>query len=446
VVRSLVLTGGVQVAREQPGAESLTLDEAIALGLKGNTELKVRAEQERFVHGQILSVGSALVPTLRASGYTQAQEIDLAALGFKPGTITTPGIVIPTITKVNITNAQMSLSQQLFNAPAYMLYRSAQKAGEAANWATLSARGEVVLNVGGYYLRVLADEAVIRNTQGLVKQDELVFAHARASKDAGVGINLDVLRAQVDLQNQQQKLISAINAEAKDKIQLNRMMGQPAGQELQLVDAVPYDDFEASSSDDAVQRALDVAYVRRKDLRGLEAQLAVAQKVQQALRYERLPILSFNGFYGVIGQTTGSYHGNFAATGKLSIPVFMEATLRGQREIAAAQTTALEKQIEAMKATIEGQIRSSLLDVESAHELVKVSSSNVDLATQALNDATLRFTSGVDDNLPVVKAQTSLEGAQTQLVQSEFEYNYAKLMLARNTGVVETEYRTYLGR
>ncbi len=212
------------------------------------------------------------------------------------------------------------------------------------------------------------------------------------------------------------------------------------------MDAVPYDDFDASSSDEAVKRALDVAYVRRKDLRGLEAQLAVAQKVQQSLRYERLPILSFGGFYGVLGQTTGSYHGDFAAEGKLSVPVFLEGTLRGQSEVAAAQTTALGKQIESVKAQIEGDIRASLLDVESAHELVKVARSNVELATQALSDATLRFTSGVDDNLPVVKAQAALEGAQAQVIQSEFQYNYAKLMLARNTGVVETEYRTYLGR
>ncbi len=142
VARPLVLTGGVQVAREQPGAVSLTLDEAIALGLKDNTELRVRTEQERYVHGQILAVGSTLVPNLRASGYTQAQEIDLVAMGFKPGSVKIPGVSIPEIVKVNTTEAQLSLSQQVFNVPAYLLYRSAQKAAEAANWATLSARGE----------------------------------------------------------------------------------------------------------------------------------------------------------------------------------------------------------------------------------------------------------------------------------------------------------------
>ena len=452
VVRPLILKGGVVIQQEQPGAVTLTLDQAIEIGLKNNNSIKISLEQEKYVHGQILTVGNALVPSLTASAYTRAQEINLAALGFKPSAL--KGLSIPgfnasdikEIVKINTTNAQIALSQQIFNAPAYELFRSAQKAGEAANWSMLNVRGGVALNVGGLYLKVLADTANIRNAQALVKQDQVVFDHAKASRDAGVGINLDVLRAQVQLQNDQQQLISDVNAEAKDKIQLNRSMGQPAGQELELVDAVPYADFDASQTDDAMRNALAVAYVKRKDLRGLQAQLAVAQKSRDALKYERLPVLAFGGFYGVLGETRGLYHGDFVAEGQLSVPVFYEATLRGQKEVAAAQIRQLQQQIDAVKSGIEADIRSSLFDVQSAQAQVKIAHSNVDLATLALSDATDRFTSGVDDDLPVVRAQATLEGAQSQVIQTEFQYNYAKLVLARNTGVVETEYRTYLGR
>ena len=447
-VRPLQLTGGVQVLREQPGAISLTLDDAIAAGLKGNTQIALNKQQELFVHGQILSVGNALLPNLQASAYTQRQVINLAAMGFKRETLANidiPGFdasTFSTIVTVNTTNAQLSLSQQLFNVPAYYLYRAAEKAAEAANWNTLNARGGVALSVGGLYLRSLADAAQIRNAEALLKQDELVYEHAKASRDAGVGVNLDVIRAQVQLQNEQQQLIQAQNAEAKDKIQLNREMGMPAGQELTLVDTVPFAQFDAMALEDALR----VAYERRKDLRSLEAQLEVADKTAKAVKFERLPTIAMGGFYGVLGETTGLYHGVFAAQGQLVVPIFQEAELRGQREIAQAQVTALHHQIDADKSTIEGQIRSSMLDVQSSAELVKVSHSNVDLATQALSDATMRFTAGVDDNLPVVRAQTDLQAAQAKVIQSEFQYNYAKLTLARNTGVVETEYKRYLGK
>jgi outer membrane protein TolC len=449
VVRPLVLTGGVVVQQEQPGAVPLTLDQAIQIAIKNNTSIKISQEQERYVQGEILTVENALVPGLTASGYQRAQEINLAAMGFKPGVISIPGIDLShlkEIVKVDTTSAQITLSQQLFNLPAFELFRAARKAGDAANWATLNVRGGVVLNAGALYLKVLADRATIRNAQALLQQDQVVFDHAKASRDAGVGINLDVLRAQVQLQSDKQQLISAINGEAKDKIQLNRVMGQPAGQELELVDAIPYADFDASQSDDALRDALAIAYVKRKDLRGLEAQLEVAQKTRDALKYERLPVLGFGGYYGVLGETHGLYHGNFVAEGQLSVPVFYEAALRGQKEVSAAQIRQLQQQIDAVKAQIEADIRSSLFDVQSAQAQVKIAHSNVDLATQALSDATERFTSGVDDNLAVVRAQAALEGAQAQVVQTEFEYNYAKLVLARNTGVVESEYRTYLGR
>jgi outer membrane protein TolC len=448
VARPLQLAVGVQVELPPAGMVLLTLDEAIQTALKGNTGIKLRAEQERFVEGQQKSAEQSLIPNLQASAYVRAQEIDLVALGFKPGVIQIPGIntnSIPSIVKVNTASAQLQLTQE-FSSTALFLYRATEKAREATNWATLNERGGTVQQVGGLYLRALADEAAVHNAEALLKQDELVFEHAQASKAAGVGINLDVLRAQVELQNEQQALETARNATAKDLIMLNRAMGQPAGQKLQLVDAVPYADFDASQTDLAIKDVLAIAYVRRKDLRQLEAQLVVAEQTRTALKYERLPSLGIGGYYGVLGQIGGLYHGVFTAEGQVSIPVFQEAQLRGQTEVAVAQENGVRQQIEAKRAQIEADIRQSLLDVQSAQEVVKVARANVDLAQEALSDATMRFTAGVDDNLPVVEAQATLVGAQARVIQAEFDYNYAKLTLARNTGVVESEYRTYLGR
>ena len=445
--RPLQLSTSGLIQREQPGAIPLTIDQAIATALKSNASILVSAQQEKFVRGEIYTVGNALLPNLQVVGYARAQEINLVAMGFKANSIHISGFnsVIPEIVKVNTVSGQVSLSQSL-SLPALYLFRAAGRASEAANWSTLNVRGGAVLEVGGLYLQVLADAAQIRNAEALLKQDQLVFDQAKAQRDAGVGINLDVLRAQVDLQNEQQQLVRAENAEAKDKIQLNRAMGQPAGQQLELTEAAPFAEFDADSSDAALQADLKIAYERRKDLRGLEAQLAIAQETSKALKYERLPVLGVGGYFGLLGQIGGSYYGVYTAEGRISVPIFLEAELRGQREVNAAQMRALEQQVNANRSQIEADIRSSLLDVQTARELVTVARSNVVLGTQALEDATARFTSGVDDNLAVVRAQASLESAQTQTVQAEFQYNFAKLQLARNTGVVETEYKRYLGK
>jgi outer membrane protein TolC len=130
----------------------------------------------------------------------------------------------------------------------------------------------------------------------------------------------------------------------------------------------------------------------------------------------------------------------------VSVPVFEEGQLRGEDEVAGSQVTALRQQIESLRVSIEWQIRSAMLDVESSNELVKVARSNVDLATAEVQDASERFTAGVDDNLPVVQAQATLAQAESRLIETLYEYNQSKLMLARNTGVVESQYKIYLGR
>jgi outer membrane protein TolC len=91
-------------------------------------------------------------------------------------------------------------------------------------------------------------------------------------------------------------------------------------------------------------------------------------------------------------------------------------------------------------------VRDALLDVDAASKLVEVAQSNVDLATRALSDETDRVNAGVDDNLPLVTAQATLASAQSNLVESLYGYNLAKLSLARATGVIELQYRVYLGR
>jgi outer membrane protein TolC len=437
--------GGVTVMQATPSSLPLGLDDAIDRGVQSNLEMELARQNQRVVHGQVLTVANNLLPSVTAEAFTQTQMVNLAALGFKPALIAKFGLdpaTFPTIIRLDTTGAQLNVDQQLFNVPAYYLYRSAQKAETVATMTSRNSEGNVVLKVGTQYLLALADASQIENAQALEKADELVLQQATASHDAGVGTNLDVLRARVQLQTQQQTVINAENIFAKDKIALNRLIGLPAGQELTLTDNTPYSEFAELPLDQA--KAL--AYTRRKDLLSLQAQMDVAERAEKAVKYERLPTLSFGGHYGVLGETHGLYHGVFAATGSLKVPIFQEAQLRGEREVADAQVNALHQQITSLRVTIEQQIRSAMLDVQSSAQLVKVARSNVDLATEELQQATDRFQSGVSDNLPVVQANAALADAQTKLVQTLYQYNQSKLMLARNTGVVESQYKVYLGR
>jgi len=436
--------GKIPVERATTDPLPLSIDDAVAFGLDRNLRLITDRANLKIVRGDQLQVANALVPSLSINAYTNTQEINLAAMGFKASSLAAFGLPpdqIHTIVKVDVTQAQFKVSQTLFDAPAYELLRGAKDESEVVNLNTLSGRGDLVLAVSTAYLKVLADQSALTNAQALEKSAQTLFGQASEKLKAGVGTSLDALRGQVEYQNRQQQRISAENALAKDIIQLNRIMGLPAEQQLVLTDKAPFEQL----ADMDLDRAKSTAFQRRKDYLSVLAQLRVADRERLAVKYQRLPTVSFGGFYGVIGETTGLYHGVFAATGSLKFPIFREAGQRGDMEAITAQLMALRQREASLRIDIESQIRSSMFDVNSAHDLVKVAQSNVDLAQQELSDEQDRFNAGVDDNLPVVDAEASLAGAQAQLVQALYQYNTAKLQLARNTGIVESQYRTYLG-
>jgi outer membrane protein TolC len=427
----------------------LSIDETIDRAMRLNLQQLLSQQNERAVHGELLTVENNLLPTLSAQLATGTQEINLAAMGFKPSVVSALGptlglgnFTFHEIVKVSTSSAQVNISQQVFDLPAYEFYRAAQKAAIVAQLTTKSGRNDMALRAGTAYLQALADAAQITNALALEKADEVALRQAQLSHDAGVGTHLDVLRAQVQLQTQQQVRISAEDTFAKDKIAITRLIGLPADQEITLTDTVPFSELAAMPEPEALQ----LAFTQRFDYLSLQAQLDADQRSAKAIRYQRLPTLAFGGFYGVLGETHGLYHGDFTAQGKLEFPIFEEGSLRGEREVADAQISRVRSQLANLRVAIDQQIRDSLLDVQSSAELVKVARSNVELSTQELKDATDRFTAGVTDNLPLVEAQATLAAAQTRQIESEFQYNQSKLGLARNIGIVETEYKAYLGR
>jgi len=439
--------GGVTIEHPQDAPLAISLDDAIALGLDRNVRIRYDRATQDEARGATKSLIGSLMPDLKVSASSEAQEINLAGLGFKPSLLAgshllPPGYVFQEIVKVNSTQAMVNADQQLFNMPDFELYRGIKSEVAVVDLNALSGHGDLILAVGTAYLQVLADQSDLTNAQAEERATQTLFEQSRDRRDAGVGTNLDALRAQVQFQQRQQDTIAAASALQKDIIQLNRIMGMPAAQKLQLTDAAPFSEIQDMNLD----RAKTTAYVHRKDLLALEAEIDVADKEMRAVRYQRLPTIAFNGFYGVLGQTTGSYHGVFSAMGTLKFPIFREAEQRGEEEQANAQLTSLRQREADLRVTIDAQIRASMLDVQSAYQQVQVAQSNVQLAQQELSDERDRFGAGIDTNLPVEDAEASVTGAQAQLVQALLQYNIAKLVLARNTGIIETRYRAYLGK
>jgi outer membrane protein TolC len=438
--------GSVTAAKATGDTLKLSLDEAVRRGLENNLGLKEAENSEKYVRAERMEAVQNFLPNISLTGSTGLYQHNLAALGFGPGALKELAQMstakVSSITRDDLTQGQITYGQMLFSGPVIAAYKAAGAAEKAAYFGRMSARGEVVQQVATAYLHAIAAASEVDNAKALEAEDRLLFSQVHDAHVAGTVSNLDELRARVQLQAQQQVLIGAENALEKDLILLKREIGIDPGQKIALTDPAPYSDLATQTPEEV--RA--VAYRSRQDYQSLQAQVLELKAVRLAYKSQRLPSLSFGGYYGMSLVNGAGTRGNFVAQGSLTFPLFREARIRGDVEASQANLDAVSAELADLKGNIDKQVRTALMDVDATTQLVQVARSNVELATRALSDETDRVNAGVDDNLPLVTAQATLAAAQSNLVESLYQFNEAKLVLARAAGVLETQYRDYLGR
>lgn len=429
----------------------LSLDDAIQRGLKNNLGLTEVVNEEKGYHAEVNEAVQLFLPTITLTGDTGYYMHDLAALGFNPKVIGEFSTLFPggkppaglsLITRDDLTEGKIEYNEILFSGPVIQGWKAAKGAERAAHFAKMTARGQVVQDVAEGYLRAIADQSEVDNAKALVQQAQVIENHAHEAHEAGTEANLDELRAEVQLQTQQQALIAVQNQQAKDLILLKREIGLDPEQAIELTDPAPYSDLALQTPEEV--RA--IAYQDRQDYQNLQNQVVAYRALNKVYRSERLPTLSFYGNYGTSTVNGAGTHGDFIAMGVLSFPIFREAKLRGDADASKAQLDSVNAQLDDLRNHIDEQVRSALLDVSANKQLVDVARSNVDLATREVSDEIDRVNAGVDDNLPLVTAQTTLATAENNLVESLYAYNVSKIGLARAAGVLEQQYRDYLGR
>lgn len=427
--------GSVVTQAPTTGVLQLTIRDAVLTGLRNNLGIILSGQNVQQAGGQRMQQLQKLLPAVNGTFKESVQQVNLRAQGLNiPGF---PSIIGP----FGYTDVRGSMDWTLLSVPSLNHYLASRHDFEATKLSLDDARNLVALSIGYSYLACISDEANIANDEAQAASAKVSLDQANANHEAGTAPELDVLRARVDYQTQQQTLIRDQNAHEKDKLALARAVGLPLEQKFELADRLPFAPLENLQPDEA----LKIAYATRKDLQALDQQVKAAEKNRKAATAERYPSVAFTGDYGDIGPTLGHSHGTFDAVGSASVPLFEEAKLRGDAKQAQAQLDAQRAQLSDLRGQIDADIRDAFLDLNSAAQQVEVARSNVELANQTLSDAQERYAAGVSDNLAVVQAQASVAQANGQYVASLYQHNVAKLSLARAMGVVDTRYQEFLG-
>lgn len=434
-INSQTYKGSVAAKKLQAGVMKLSVDEAIQMGLKHNLGLLLTSQSTQSAHGAELDQLQTLLPTVNGHIKEAEQETDLEASGLRIQGF--PKIIGP----YGYTDIRGTLRWSLLDLSSLQNYLATKHDFDSAKLSVEDARQMVVLTVGNAYLRVIADKAQISADRAELATAKVSLSQAQDQHQAGTAPKLDVLRAQVDYQSQQQTLIAAENAYQKDKIALARAIGLPLEQKFVATEKVPFAPLGQMTQSQALSEAL----ANRRDLKAMEQKVEAAQHARKAATYERLPVIKFEGDYGDIGINVKKSHGTGNAVGSLDVPIFEEGKLRGDAKKAQAQLDEEKAKLSDLRGQIKQDVDDSLLDIASSAQQVQVAKSNVALAKEELKEAQERYAAGVTDNLEVSQAQQSLAKADAQYVSSLYAHNVAKLSLARAMGVAGGNYKTYLG-
>ena len=427
--------GGIPSGKFSATPVALSLEDAVALGLKQNLGGVLATDAVTDARGQHWQALSELLPNVVTNTGFGVHQVNVkAAFG-----LTIHGEP-PIIGPFGYFDSRAYLTQSVFDWASIERTRSSNAELKSADFSSKDARELVVLVIVSNYLLVIADQSEVESATSQRDTANALLQQASDQKTAGLASAVDLLRSQVQLQSREQKLISAQNSLAKQKLVLARAIGLPLGQQFELTTQVPYQELPTSSLDDAIQSA----YKARADFQSQVNRVRSAELARKAASAERYPSLGAEADYGLSGVNPGTSHGTIDAAATLHIPIFQGARVHGDVLRADASLTEERQQLEDLRTTIDQEVRDAYLDLEADAQEVAVENNAVALASQTLQQSRDRFSSGVTDNIEVVQAQDALAIATDAYIASLYSYNVAKLSLARATGVAESRYAEYL--
>jgi outer membrane protein TolC len=290
------------------------------------------------------------------------------------------------------------------------------------------------------YLNAQSTAALVQSAESRVSTSQALLKIANDQHDAGVATGLDVLRAKVQLTNDQQALLNAQNTAQQALLSLARNIGLDLSNIPQLAEPLTFHPVQPPDVTEAVRSAL----ADRADYVSLRQQHDEQTELHKASQARLMPQLSVGGNFGGSGRTLGGIAAVGALQGQMTIHLF-DRDRTGELQEINSRLQRLDSQMSDMRRQIEEEVREALLNLDAAKNEVSVARDGLTLSQQELDLARVRFQAGTSSNIEVVTAQDSLTRAQQNEVTALTEYVYAKIALAYALGATEKNYDRFLG-
>ncbi|HLJ90018.1 MAG TPA: TolC family protein [Candidatus Angelobacter sp.] len=419
----------------------LSLEEAIARGLRYNLGLIESTQGNATVRADRLRALAALLPQISAGGLAAYEDLSLKEIGLKlpaaPGIAPLP----PTTSGFGYQDTRVSMTQTIYSAELHNQYRSRKAAEEASILNVRDSRDVVVFAVGTAYVQAIASAARVETAKAQLASAAELERLTEDRVKSEVSPEIDSIRAEVERQSAEQRLTNAVNRHEKDKLALARIIGLAIDQDFSIKDPLAYRPLPGLAPEETLAQALR----NRSDVRSAEAQVRSAQLALQAEKGQRIPSVSTSANYGGAGTTVGNFNQVFSVVGRVSVPLYTGGRISADIAQAQSELSRREAEYEDLKGRVGYDIRVASLDLNASDSSVKVAEHNKALAERALAQSKDRYLNGVTNYLEVVQAQEAVTASGENYIQSLFSFNVATISLARAMGAAEARLPQLLG-
>jgi outer membrane protein TolC len=411
----------------------LTLDQAVALALKQNTTAQI-AVLNAAVSEQDKNIARAdLLPQANLKVSDEAQRVNIRAqFG---GKATFPGFP-EHVGPYQIFSAGPTFSAPIFDLTLWKRYQAARYTAGASKASSLSTREQVVLLVVSQYLGTLRAMADVHASQSRVELAQALYDQAADLQKQGVGTGIDTLRANVELQNEKQRLIQSNTARDSSLYALSRLLNLNPRQEIQLDDSLSFFDTPRVEVDASIDQALE----SRLEWKSLNLEVKAAEARKTAAWDSRLPSLRFDGNWAYLGTSSTTGIPTYTYTASVNMPLFTGGRIHAQVVQASLEIDSLKQQQADLRNSIALDVKTALLNLESARNEVQVANLGVQLAKEEVDQARDRFRAGVANNIEVIQAQDSLSRANDNQIAALYRFNQSRADYARGIGQMEKVY------
>jgi outer membrane protein TolC len=413
----------------------LTIGEAARLAASQTAPVQAANLRVQEAQARVREANSAFLPQISLNPNWTSHTVNSASFGFNfPAPAGEKPLLDPNgqiIGPVKLWDFRAQAAQTLFDPQARERVKTAKVGVTAASADVSTAAEQAAANAASIYVRALRTDAAVRArlADSTLASDLLVIARDQLA--AGVGVALDVTRAQSQLASARAQLIVARNDRNRARLDLLRALNLPLDAAVELSDSLGATPVEAIDE----QAAVNLAIQSRPEIRAADLQLALAQQQLATIKAGRLPTV---GIFGNDGQN--GFIKNLLNTYTYGIQVSWPVFEGGRREAQTQQQEAVSREIDVRRRDLRQQVtldvRTALLDLGSAREQVDAARERQALAEQEVAQARERFRAGVAGNADVITASLTLNNARTGLVDALTAYEAARVALARAEGNV----------